>query len=210
MAASPGASRAVALPGDRMDRRLAILALLAAAALAPACRSGDPRTSDGRRIFRVGYMPNVTHAPALWGLESGAFGAALGPSVVLETRAFNAGPAVIEALFSGTLDVAWVGPNPAINGFQRSKGKALRVVAFSVANGAQLIVRPEIATPGDLAHRKIASPALGNTQDVALRSWLSQKVVAAEVLPVANPEVLLLFARGEIAGAWLPEPWASR
>jgi NitT/TauT family transport system substrate-binding protein len=193
-----------------MERRFTIFALLVAAALAPGCRSSDPHASDGRRIFRVGYMPNVTHAPALWGLEAGAFGAALGPSVVLEARAFNAGPAVIEALFSGDLDAAWVGPNPAINGFQRSHGKALRIVAFSVANGAQLVVQPQIRSAQDLSHRKIASPALGNTQDVALRSWLSQKGLQAEVLPVANPEALLLFGRGEIAGAWLPEPWASR
>jgi NitT/TauT family transport system substrate-binding protein len=192
-----------------MERRVLILALIAAT-LAPACRSGDPHASDGRRIFRLGYMPNVTHAPALWGLESGAFGAALGPSVVLETRAFNAGPAVIEALFSGDLDAAWVGPNPAINGFQRSHGKALRVIAFSVANGAQLVVQPEIRSAQDLAHRKLASPALGNTQDVALRSWLSRQGIQAEILPVANPETLLLFGRGDIAGAWLPEPWASR
>jgi NitT/TauT family transport system substrate-binding protein len=192
-----------------MERRFLILALIAAA-LAPACRSSDPHASDGRRIFRLGYMPNVTHAPALWGLESGAFAAALGPSVVLEARAFNAGPAVIEAVFSGDLDAAWVGPNPAINGFQRSHGKALRVIAFSVANGAQLVVQPQIRSAEDLAHRKLASPALGNTQDVALRSWLSRQGIQSEVLPVANPEALLLFGRGDIAGAWLPEPWASR
>src|SRR5947209_4034820 len=186
-----------------MKTRRALLALLIASALTPACRSTDPRASDGRRIFRVGYLPNVTHAPALFGLESGAFGAVLGPSVVLETRAFNAGPAVIEALFSGDLDVAWVGPNPAINGFQRSQGKALRVVAFSVANGASLIVQPGIAAAGDLAQRRIASPALGNTQDVALRAWLARQSIAAEVLPVANAEALLLFARGQIPGAWL-------
>jgi NitT/TauT family transport system substrate-binding protein len=193
-----------------MDRRLALVALLAAAAVLPACRSKDPRAADGRRIFRVGYMPNVTHAPALWGLESGAFGAALGPSVELHARAFNAGPTVIEALFSGDLDVGWVGPNPAINGYQRSHGKALKVVAFSVANGAQLVVQPHIRSPSGLAHRKIATPALGNTQDVALRTWLARQGIEAEVLPVANPESLLLFARGEISGAWVPEPWASR
>lgn len=193
-----------------MDRRLAILAVLAATSLVPACRSTDPHASDGRRIFRVGYMPNVTHAPALWGLESGAFAAALGPSVELQARAFNAGPSVVEALFSGDLDVGWVGPNPAINGFQRSHGKALRIVAFSVANGAQLVVRPEVRSAADLAHRKIATPALGNTQDVALRTWLAQKGIVADVLPVANPESVLLFGRGEIAGAWVPEPWASR
>src|SRR3954469_9294923 len=174
-----------------MQTRLAIFALIAASALAPACRSTDPRASDGRRILRVGYLPNVTHAPALYGLESGAFGAALGPSVVLETRAFNAGPAVIEALFSGDLDVAWVGPNPAINGFQRSHGKALRIVAFSVANGAALVVQGQIGGAGDLARRKIASPALGNTQDVALRGWLSRQGIAAEVLPVANADAIL-------------------
>ena len=183
-----------------MDRRFTILALLAAAALAPACRSSDPRASDGRRIFRLGYLPNVTHAPALWGLESGAIGSALGPSVVLEARAFNAGPAVIEALFASDLDAAWVGPNPAINGFQRSHGKALRIV----------VVQPQIRSAQDLAHRKIASPALGNTQDVALRSWLSREGIQSEVLPLANPETLLLFGRGAIAGAWVPEPWSSR
>src|SRR5205814_7592563 len=89
-------------------------------------------------------------------------------------------------------------------------GKALRIVAFSVANGAQLVVQPQIRSARELAHRKIASPALGNTQDVALRSWLSGQGIESEVLPVANPEALLLFARGEIAGAWLPEPWSSR
>jgi len=193
-----------------MARRFALLALLALAAFAPGCRSSDPRASDGRRIFRLGYMPNITHAPALWGLESGAVGAALGPSVVLQARAFNAGPAIIEALFAGDLDAAWVGPNPAINGFQRSHGKALRIVAFSVANGAQLVVRQEIKTAADLARRKIASPALGNTQDVALRSWLAREGISAEVLPLANPDSLLLFGRGEIAGAWVPEPWSSR
>jgi len=193
-----------------MARRFALLALLALAAFAPGCRSSDPRASDGRRIFRLGYMPNITHAPALWGLESGAVGAALGPSVVLQARAFNAGPAIIEALFAGDLDAAWVGPNPAINGFQRSHGKALRIVAFSVANGAQLVVRPEIKTAADLRHRKIASPALGNTQDVALRSWLAREGIPAEVLPLANPDSLLLFGRGEIGAAWVPEPWSSR
>jgi len=194
-----------------MVRRFPILALLVAvAAVVPACRSTDPRASDGRRIFRLGYLPNVTHAPALWGLESGAFAAALGPSVILQARAFNAGPSVIEALFAGDLDAAWVGPNPAINGFQRSHGKALRIVAFSVGNGAQLVVREEIRSATDLAHRKIASPALGNTQDVALRSWLAREGISAEVLPLANADSFLLFARGEIAGAWVPEPWSSR
>jgi len=194
-----------------MARRFAILALfVVAAAVAPACRSTDPRASDGRRIFRLGYLANVTHAPVLWGLESGAFEAALGPSVVLQARAFNAGPSIIEALFAGDLDAAWVGPNPAINGFQRSHGKALRIVAFSVANGAQLVVREEIGGPAGLAHRKIASPALGNTQDVALRSWLAREGISSEVLPLANPDSFLLFGRGEIAGAWVPEPWSSR
>src|SRR3954462_8276130 len=119
MTASPGAAVPPVLPGARMARVLATPAVLAATSLVPACRSTDPHASDGRRIFRVGYMPNVTHAPALWGLESGAFAAALGPSVELQARAFNAGPSVVEALFSGDLDVGWVGPNPAINGFQR-------------------------------------------------------------------------------------------
>src|SRR5256885_3961114 len=193
-----------------MQRPIATLALLLAAAPGHACRSSDPHAADGRRIFRLGSLPNLPPAPALWGLGSGAFGAALGPSVILRARAFNAGPALIEALFAGDLDAAFVGPNPAINGFQRSHGKALRIVAFSVANGAQLVVQPGIRSAQDLAGRKIASPALGNTQDVALRSWLSRQGVRSEVLPLANPDSLLLFGRREIAGAWVPEPWASR
>jgi NitT/TauT family transport system substrate-binding protein len=175
-----------------------------AACLLVGCKEPKPGA------FRVGYMPNVTHAPALWALESGALQKSLGPEVTLSPKAFNAGPAIIEALFAGELDAAYIGPNPAINGFQKSKGTALRIVAGASTGGAQLVVQADIEGPARLAGKRIASPQLGNTQDVALRTWLSDQKISAEVVSVANPDAVSLFARKEIAGAWLPEPWSSR
>ena len=195
-------------------RRLVVLLLL----LAVACRyEPDPRDDRGRRILRVGYMPNVTHAPALVGFEAGLFAAALGDDVVLRPLAFSAGPAVIEALFAGELDVAYVGPNPAINGYQRSRGRALRVVAGSTSGGAALVVRPEIGGAADLAAATLSSPALGNTQDVALRTWLHEHGLrttdeggTVRIKPAPPADIMGLFARGDVVGAWVPEPWASR
>lgn len=162
-------------------------------------------------------MPNLTHAPALYGLEEGIFAERLGPSVVVEPKVFVAGPSVIEALFAGELDVAYVGPNPALNAFMVSGGKALRIIAGSTSGGAQLVVRPSIQGPRDLEGERLASPALANTQDIALRTWLRQEGLVGgrggegvEVVPIAPSDVLRLYQQGQIAGAWLPEPWASR
>jgi NitT/TauT family transport system substrate-binding protein len=167
---------------------------------------------------RVGYFPNLTHAVAIIGLAQGTFARSLGEGVALDTKVFNAGPAEIEALFAGEIDIGYIGPGPAITGFVRSKGKALRVVAGAASGGASLVVRGDagIAAAKDLAGKKLASPQIGNTQDVALRTYLvaaglrtSDKGGNVTVLPVANPDILTLFSRKELDGAWVPEPWAA-
>jgi NitT/TauT family transport system substrate-binding protein len=167
---------------------------------------------------RLGVFANVTHAPALVGLEQGWFAEALGPEVALETRIFNAGPEAVEALFSGALDLTYIGPNPAINAFAQSEGQAIRIVAGTTSGGAALVVQPAITKPADLAGKKLATPQLGNTQDVALRAWLREQGLGADlegggdvaVMPQANAQTLETFRAGEIQGAWVPEPWATR
>jgi NitT/TauT family transport system substrate-binding protein len=196
-------------------RRFAFLLAL----LAVACRSEKPGAGDtpGPVTLRVGYFPNLTHAPALVGLQGGILQEAVGEGVQLKPLAFPAGPQLIEGLFAGELDVAYVGPNPAINGFQRSGGKALRVIAGCTSGGAALVVRQEIAGPADLAGKTVSSPALGNTQDVALRIWLRKQGLKSvedggdvRIRPAPPADILSLFQRGDLAGAWVPEPWASR
>ena len=173
---------------------------------------------EAGQSVRVGYFPNVTHTPAIVGLGKGFFQSALGPEVAIETKVFNAGPAEIEALFAGAIDLGYIGSGPAINGFVRSKGRALRVVAGAASGGASLIVRGDskIAGAKDLDGKKIASPQIGNTQDIALRVYLraagletSDKGGTVTVMPVANPDILTLFGKGELDGAWVPEPWAA-
>jgi NitT/TauT family transport system substrate-binding protein len=169
--------------------------------------------------MRVGYFPNLTHSQALVGLARGDFQKALGDQVELKTTTFNAGPSVIEAIFAGELDLSYIGPNPAINGYVRSNGEALRIVAGATSGGASLIVRPEagIRSAEDLAGKKVASPQLGNTQDVALRAYLAEHGLETvenggnvQIVPTANPQILDLFRLGSIDAAWVPEPWASR
>ena len=138
--------------------------------------------------------------------------------MTLEVSNFNAGGEAIEALLSGAIDATFIGPNPAINGFAQSNGEALRIVAGTTSGGASLVVAEGIDSPDDLAGTTLASPALGNTQDVALRAWLAENGFATdtagggdvEVVNVENAEALTLFRDGEIDGAWVPEPWATR
>lgn len=166
---------------------------------------------------RLGYMPNLTHATALVGIERGSYQRALG-GVRLETRAFNAGPDAALALLSGAVDAAYLGPNPAINAFVHSDGQALRVVAGATSGGAALVVRKGIDTPRDLDGATLATPQLGGTQDIALRWWLSTHGIdstpegggVVHILPQKNGQALSAFRQGILDGAWVPEPWASR
>jgi NitT/TauT family transport system substrate-binding protein len=168
--------------------------------------------------LRLGYFPNVTHAPAIIGVQDGIFQQAVGNGVDLELSTFNAGGEAIEALIGGSIDATFIGPNPAINGFSQSDGELLRIVAGTTSGGASLVVRDGIDSPEDLADTKLASPALGNTQDVALRAWLLEEGYETDesgggdvaITPQDNPDTLTAFQQGSIDGAWLPEPWATR
>ncbi|HYL12745.1 MAG TPA: ABC transporter substrate-binding protein [Terriglobales bacterium] len=170
-------------------------------------------------VIRVGAFPNITHAQAMMGKANGWFEKAMGPQVKIEWKSFNAGPSAIEAVFADGIDMTYVGPNPAINGYVRSSGKALRIVAGATSGGAALVVRKDagIQTGEDFHGKRIASPQTGSTQDVALRTWLKahglktrDKGGDVQVIPVANPDQITLFVKGDLDAAWAPEPWASR
>jgi NitT/TauT family transport system substrate-binding protein len=169
--------------------------------------------------IRVGAFPNITHAQPMVGKANGWFEKAMGPNVKIEWKSFNAGPSAIEAVFAGSLDMTYIGPNPAINGYVRSNGEALRIIAGATSGGAALVVRGDsgIDKPEDFHGKRIASPQMGNTQDVALRAWLKSQGLKTRdkggdvaVIPVANPDQLTLFLKKEIDAAWAPEAWASR
>ncbi|WP_190987677.1 ABC transporter substrate-binding protein [Pseudarthrobacter sulfonivorans] len=167
--------------------------------------------------LKLGYFGNLTHAPALVGVKQGILARNLG-STRLGTETFNAGPAAIEALNAGAIDAAYIGPNPAINSFVKSRGESVSIIAGAAAGGAQLVVKPGITSAADLKGKTLASPQLGGTQDVALRAWLSSQGYKTNVdgsgdvaiNPTDNAQTLKLFQDGKLDGAWLPEPWASR
>lgn len=168
---------------------------------------------------RVGAFPNITHAQAMVGKANGWFEKAMGSQVRIDWKSFNAGPSAIEAVFAGAIDMTYIGPNPAINGYVRSNGEALRIVAGATSGGAALIVRNDagIQKAEDFHGKRIGSPQMGNTQDVALRAWLKSNGIKTkdkggdvQVIPVANPDQLTLFLKKELDAAWAPEPWASR
>lgn len=176
-----------------------------------------PAATGPAAELRLGYFDNVTHAPALVGLEKGFLKKSLG-STKLSTQIFNAGPATIEALSAGAIDAAYIGPSPAVNSFVKSAGQSVRVVSGATSGGAALVVRAGINKPADLAGTTLATPQLGNTQDVALRSWLGKQGFTTDttgggdvhIAPTENAQTLALFQSGKIDGAWLPEPWVSR
>jgi NitT/TauT family transport system substrate-binding protein len=162
---------------------------------------------------RLGYFANLTHAQAVLGVASGDYAQAVAPAK-LSTKVFNAGPAMIEALFAGEIDVAYVGPGPALNGFQKSRGQGLRVIAGGAANGVVIVARKDsgINTLADLKGKKLATPQMGNTQDISARHFLAsqlQQTNLSNVMPIANAEQAGLMARGQIDAAWAPEPWGS-
>src|SRR5215475_4297749 len=175
--------------------------------------------ASAQTVIHVGAFPNITHSQAMVGKANGWFEKAMGPKVTIDWKGFNAGPSAIEALFAGAIDMTYIGPNPAISGYVRSNGEALRIVAGATSGGASLVVRNDsgIQKPGDFHGKKVASPQMGNTQDVALRAWLiangmksTDKGGDVQVIPLANPDQLTLFVKKELDAAWAPEPWATR
>jgi NitT/TauT family transport system substrate-binding protein len=198
-----------------------LLAVLAGTGLLAAC--GDSKDSGGTSggstdttTVRLGFFPNITHATALVGVQKGFYTKYLGKAPKALT--FNAGPAATEAIFSGAVDATYVGPNPAINAFAKSHGQAIKVIAGAASGGAALIVKPGINSAADLKGKKIATPQLGNTQDVALRFWLQKQGLKTDkngggdvhIMPQDNSQTLQAFQQGQIDGAWVPEPFASR
>ncbi len=224
------------IPGDRTRRRRVGALLLVASILGAACGDDDSisnaATPDSEAAgadstaadfalegtVRLGYFPNVTHAPALVGVAEGTFSTALGDGVDLQTFTFNAGTEAVEALLAESLDITFIGPNPAINAFAKSGGEAVRIVSGSTSGGAYLVVKPEITSVEQLKDKKLATPSLGNTQDVALRAWLKGNGLETNpegggdvsILPQSNSTTLESFISGAIDGAWVPEPWATR
>lgn len=200
-----------------MSKWLMGLTALALVILLAAC--GTP--SNAPTVVRVGYFPNITHSQPLVGLalSNGTFQKALGADVRIDSKLFNAGPTEIEALFAGELDLGYIGPNPAINGYVKSSGSALRIIAGATSGGAVLVVRADsgISRAADLSGKRIATPELGNTQDVAARNYvlannlkLSDTGGTVTILPTKNPDILTLFLKKEIDAAWVPEPWGAR
>jgi NitT/TauT family transport system substrate-binding protein len=190
--------------------------LVVAACVSPAQSAGPDDV--GPVTLRLGYFPNLTHAPALIGLSKGFFASSLGGDLTLETHTFNAGGDAVTALLSNSIDASFVGPNPTLNAFAQSHGHAVRVIAGSTSGGALLVVRPGITSAEQLKGKRIADPQLGGTQDTALRWFLRSHGFHADtagggdvsVLPQDNSQTLLAFRRGQIDGAWVPEPWASQ
>lgn len=206
-----------------LSRRIWAAALVALALGLAACATSSAGTAGGEssaiKTVRLGFFPNLTHGPALVGLQEGLFEKALEPlGLTIAPTTFNAGPEVVSALFGGSLDIAYIGPNPTINAYAESGGAAVRVIAGAASGGSALVVRPGISSPADLKGHTFASPQLGNTQDVAFRAWLKEQGLASDVdgggdvaiQPQANAEGLAAYAAGQVDGAWVPEPWVSQ
>lgn len=193
-------------------------AILALATFLSCGARSDPH------VLRVGHFPNVTHAQGLIGHGfsregKGWFEERLGEGIRIEWFVFNAGPSAMEALLAGSIDLAYVGPNPALNAFIRTGGDEVRVVAGAARGGAALVVQGDgrIRSDEDFRGKRVATPQFGNTQDVACRAWLMDRGFKVTqtggdvlVIPTENPDQVPLFQDGKIDAAWTVEPWVSR
>ena len=206
-----------------MKRALTAAGVAAVTALAAAgCASSSAATSGGSGsagdplVLRLGFLTNITHAPALIGIEKNYFSKALGKNVKLEVHPFSTGTEEGTALLAGQLDAAYVGPNPAIKAWQTSNGKLIKVISGAASGGVALVVKKGITSPAQLKGQKLATPSLGNTQDVALRYWLKQNHLTSTqtgggdvpITPITpNSAAVLQFKSGQIAGGWEPAPY---
>jgi NitT/TauT family transport system substrate-binding protein len=193
-------------------------------ALAAGCGDPAPSPAAGPVVVRVGHFPNVTHAHGLVGHAltrsgRGWFEERLGPGVKVEWFTYNAGPAAMEAVLTGAVDLTYVGPSPAVNAHSRSKGAEVRVLAGATRGGAALVVQGASSAkgPADFRGLRVATPQLGNTQDVACRAWFIESGLKVTmtggdvtILPTHNPDQLALFLKGDIDAVWTVEPWVSR
>ncbi|MGQ0638704.1 MAG: ABC transporter substrate-binding protein [Nitrososphaerota archaeon] len=196
-----------------------ISAIAVAIAITIIAFGTSPSNSSTENTVRVAFFPNLGHSIAIVGTEKGIFAEKLGNQTVIETRLFDSGPQVIESMYANQIDLAYVGPGPAINGFLKSDGKALKILAGAASGGVSLVVHPDskIKSVDDFPGKRIAAPQIGNTQDISLRNYLYQnnlrpaeKGGSVFVINVVNPDIFTLFSKGELDAAWVPEPWATR
>jgi NitT/TauT family transport system substrate-binding protein len=210
-------------------RRVTAAAMIGAALVLAGCSSSSSSSSSsgstanstaqaaGSTVaVRLGFLTNITHAPALVGLKEGFFTKALGSAGGLKATAFASGTQETTALLAGQIDAAYVGPNPAINAWQKSNGTAIKIISGAATGGASIVVKKGIGSASQLKGKTLATPSLGNTQDVALRYWLKQNGIAttatgggdAFVKPTTpNSAAVLEFQSGQIAGASEPAPY---
>jgi NitT/TauT family transport system substrate-binding protein len=204
-----------------MRKGLLAAGIAAAAVLAAGCgssSSGSSGTSSSPVVLRLGFLANITHEPALVGLQKSFFAKDLGKNVTLKTTVFSSGTEETTAILAGQLDAAYVGPNPAINAWQKSNGTAIKIVSGAASGGASLVVKNGITSATQLKGKSLATPSLGNTQDVAARFWLKQHGLATTptgggdvaIKPIKpNSAAVLEFKSGQINGGWEPEPYAT-
>jgi NitT/TauT family transport system substrate-binding protein len=180
--------------------------------------------AGGKTVIRVGHFPNITHVQGLVAHHlsrqgKGWFEARLGPGVEVQWFTYNAGPSAMEAIFAKSIELSYVGPGPALNAYAKSRGDEIRIIAGSANGGAALVIQPNanLKTPADFKGKKIATPQLGNTQDISCRAWLASGGLRitqlggdAQVLPTQNPDQLLLFQQKAVDAVWTVEPWVSR
>jgi|SRR5579859_147099 len=200
-------------------RRILCAAAVSTVALAVGCSSspsGSTGSGDAQVTLRLGFLANITHAPALVGVAKGIFAKDLGKNVSLKPQVFNSGTEETTALLSNELDAAYVGPNPAINAWQKSGGKAIKIISGVATGGASVVVKSDITSAAQLKGKTLASPSLGNTQDVAVRYWLKQQGLTTtttgggevSIKPVApNSDSVTEFESGQIAGGSEPSPY---
>jgi NitT/TauT family transport system substrate-binding protein len=206
-----------------MRKALAALAVATAAVLAAGCSSSGPGPSSSGKadsaskvVLRLGFLENITHAPALIGVKEGFFTKNLGSGVTLQLYPFSTGTEEATALLAGQLDAAYVGPNPAIKAWSTSGGTLIKVISGAASGGAELVVKKGITSAQQLKGQKLATPSLGNTQDVALRYWLKKQGLTTTstgggdvpVTPISpNSAAVLEFKTGQLAGGWEPAPY---
>jgi NitT/TauT family transport system substrate-binding protein len=201
-----------------------VILMAASLALAGCKETSQNGAAPGPLVLRIGHFPNITHvqalvANALSRQGKGWFEQRLGPGVSIQWFTYNAGPSATEGILAGTIDMTYVGPSPALNAYARSGGQEIRIVSGAADGGSALVAQPDenLKTPADFRGKKIATPQLGNTQDVSCRAWLTagglritQNGGDAQVIPTENPDQLALFKLKKIDAAWTVEPWVSR
>ena len=173
---------------------------------------------DSEKKIRIAFFPSIIHAVPIVGMENQTFSENLDTDLDIQVKIFDSGPQVIESIFSNSVDLAYVGPGPVINGYLKSDGKDLKILASAANGGASFVIQKNsgLESIENYSGKRIAAPQISNTQDVSLRHYLAENgLISAEkggdvfVLNISNPDIYTLFAKGDIDGAWVPEPWAT-